>query len=703
MTTKNNKDLLSALERDAGHRADFRSQSIKVGSVYTMNYSLATIAVYDYDREAAGGLPRGGFLIAAKQKGDSRFILLRILKEARLPNAITNDQIRQQGVESTSNENSWAEALDPWMRDRVSLHGIECRILGTFTADTNGDYKYAEDTDNYYAVHELMVWKPDQKTLELIVNYRHRHNAISITSGRSKIGQTRFAAAEGSNAARADVLLDPTDLLRRRTVYLGMSRSGKSNAMKITAERIYKMREKNKDYRVGQLIFDPNGEYAQDNEQDGKGLHKIHQALGLARAEEVETYGLYKPDSDPERTIMKINFFGDSFPITWGQEAVEQALDQMLAGRVIIQGIMSDETARYTTAFRDADINIPATVISSKGAQIRYRRAVLVYQTALAAADFEPPKWKPSVKELFSKEFIDALKTEQNQKSENQSVYNRAALVLGEAKSKHNGLIEWRALETVFSALNQFIYDKNSYYNAFEEEYIRTPSSGEHWADPRLKSLLRIFETSNGPRSFQRVREQHSPDTTADFAAKVVDDLRQGKLVIVDQSTGDPKQNLHAAERIMWKVFNTQQESFRASANSASEEQNKHILVYLEEAHNLLPRAGSNKDNNLRSVWARSAKEGSKMNIGMILATQAPSSIMPEILSETDNWILAYLNSENERRIIAGYMDFEDFLEQIGRVSEPGFVRLRTLSLAYTVPIQFDKFELRIPEESEEG
>ena len=44
------------------------------------------------------------------------------------------------------------------------------------------------------------------------------------------------------------------------------------------------------------------------------------------------------------------------------------------------------------------------------------------------------------------------------------------------------------------------------------------------------------------------------------------------------------------------------------------------------------------------------------MNIGMVLATQAPSSIMPEILSETDNWILAYLNSENERKVISGHM-----------------------------------------------
>ena len=211
-----------------------------------------------------------------------------------------------------------------------------------------------------------------------------------------------------------------------------------------------------------------------------------------------------------------------------------------------------------------------------------------------------------------------------------------------------------------------------------------------------------IFQTQNGPRSFQGVRDQHDPSSRLDYAESVVSDLNAGKLVIVDQSTGDPAMNQRAAERIMWRVFQTQQNKFRNAA-TAGDDGNPlpGILIYLEEAHNLLPRVGA--ADVLRTVWARAAKEGSKMNIGMVLATQAPSSIMPEILSETDNWILAYLNSQNERRVIAGYMDFEDFLEQIGKVSEPGFVRVRTLSLAYTVPVQFERFRLDLPDSTGDG
>jgi len=114
--------------------------------------------------------------------------------------------------------------------------------------------------------------------------------------------------------------------------------------------------------------------------------------------------------------------------------------------------------------------------------------------------------------------------------------------------------------------------------------------------------------------------------------------------------------------------------------------------VYVEEAHNLLPRSGSR--DVLSTVWARAAKEGGKMNLGVVLATQAPSSVLPEILSETDNWFISHLNSDNEARVVERYLDFRDFIPQIRRVSEPGFIRLRTLSSGYTVPVQLDRFLL---------
>ena len=686
----------------------FRERARQVGAVYTISYSSAIVAVYDYDREQAGGLPKSAFLLAAKPNGDESFILLRIQREARLPAAAANDQTRQESIEDAGNQEPWSERLSDWMKDKMSLHGLECSVLGTFIDEGNGTYRYAEDIDNYYAVSQLMTWKPDAKTLDLIVNHQHRTNDIPIAKTATKIGRTRFAAAEPAHGTKVDFKIDPTDIMKRRTVYFGMSRSGKSNGIKIVAQSIYKLRQGNTKHRIGQIIFDLSGEYAQDNYQDGKGLHRVHETISLPKKPEVATYGLIPVPWDPDRKVMKLNFFGDPIPKSWqtarDTQTVEQALDQMLAGKEIIKGIMANETARYTTAFRDVDLAVEPNCAGNVGAQTRYYRAVLAYRTALASAGLQIPHWGPSIRgpaqySLFSNDLITAMKALNNTNSDNQTDYHQAATIL-EASKNAQFSITWDQLATVFTAISRFIDDKKSFFSTFEQNYISSSSSHESWADPRFRAVLRIFESRNGPRAFQVAQEQHDPNTSNDFAEAVVNDLQQGKLVIVDQSAGDPEQNKAAAERVMWRIFRSQQERFRSlvaqhdptKPPDESQATKGHIIVYIEEAHNLLPRA--NARDNLTSVWARAAKEGSKLNIGMVLATQAPSSVMPEILSETDNWVLSYLNSDSERRVVAGYMDFADFIEQIGKVSEQGFVRIRTLSQAYTVPVQLDRFQI---------
>ena len=695
-STSQPNSLLGSLSEGAGASTQdpmaFRDRAVRVGSVYTISYSSAIVAIYDHDREEAGGLPKSMFLLAAKAVGDGSFILLRIQKEARLPSAAANDIARQQGVESSGNEESWSDRLDPWMRDQLSLHALECSVLGTFMDQGNGSFKYAEDIDNYYAVHQLMVWKPDPQTLDIVVNHRHRSNGIPIEA-TTEIGETRFAASERSTAVKSTFRLNPTDIMKRRTAYFGMSRSGKSNGLKVVASSVYRLREDDPTQnRVGQLIFDLSGEYAQDNPQDGKALHKIHEELGLERDLEVATYGLFEVDWDKPRKIMKLNFFGEAFPGQWNTQAVEGALDQLLAGRQIVQSILAEQSSLYIRSFRDADLSVPTALTGDHGGQVRYKLAILAYQTALVASGLTPPNWSPSIAGLFGdKTIIKAMSAEMNPLTDRKNDYHQANTILKRAKK--NKTITWAQLATVFSALDSFVNDHKSNYDTFAQDYITSSSSGSEWADPRLKAIISIFRYPNGPRTFQTAQEQHSPNTTVDFAEDVVNDLRQGKLVIIDQSSGDPEQNQAAAERVMWRIFRTQQDLFRRrfTVNPGQTETTQdHIIVYIEEAHNLLPRA--NAADNLSTVWARSAKEGSKLNLGMVLATQAPSSIMPEILSETDNWIISYLNSENERRVVAGYMDFSDFLEQIGKVSEQGFVRIRTLSQAYTVPVQLEKF-----------
>ena len=547
----------------------FRERARMIGAVYTISYTDAIVAVYDYDREQAGGLPKSTFLMAAKPEGDETFVLLRIQKEARLPSAAANDQTRQESIEDSGNQGHWSDKMPDWVRDKMSLHGLECSVLGTFISGPDGSYRYAEDIDNYYAVNQLMVWKPDAVSLDLIVNHQHRSNDIPVGRKEAKIGRTRFAAAEPSDSTKADFRINPTDIMKRRTAYFGMSRSGKSNGLKIVAENIYRIREDNPAHRVGQIIFDLSGEYAQDNYQDGRGLHRVHETLGWPRKPEVATYGLIPVPWDPDRKVMKLNFFGDPFPTTWTTESVEDALEQLTAGRVIVNDIMQHEQNRYTTAFRDVDLSVPQNAMGDRGAQVRYQRVILAYQTALAAASLTPPR-PPSLQvrggtgSLLGKEITEHLELNKNANSENKTEYHQAAEILKRANTGQ-GKISWEQLQTVFTVLDKFVRDSKSGYQAFENGYISRPGgSGEPWADQRLKAIISIFRTPNGPRTFQIAHEQHDPNTTNDFAESVVEDLREGKLVIIDQSAGDPEQNQAAAERVMWRIFRSQQERFRS-------------------------------------------------------------------------------------------------------------------------------------------
>ena len=48
----------------------------------------------------------------------------------------------------------------------------------------------------------------------------------------------------------------------------GMTRTGKSNTTKIVLKTIFELRWQPAALRIGQVIFDPNGEYANENTKD---------------------------------------------------------------------------------------------------------------------------------------------------------------------------------------------------------------------------------------------------------------------------------------------------------------------------------------------------------------------------------------------------------------------------------------------------
>ena len=708
-------DLLSGItheaeqsrSKEAGRQlASYLEADFNIGELLSINYQDAQVLVHDYHRRKVRGLPHGSFLVASRMSlnadqalpaddEEAALVLLRIVGDYQLPNARQMEDYRfQAGMRATDSVETWdhPNRVDEWTKNNLSYGGYKCRVLGTFrmkeTSDGTYVFAFGADLVNYYSGRGMKVYKPVGQLLSNIVNFQKTVGASEFgDAGRLRVGRVRFAASEigvDETLDNVPVEVDPTDFVSRRTFYGGMSRGGKSNAMKITAKAVYLLRQRSGSARVGQLIFDPNGEYANANIQDGGSIRSIHEAIaGSNYNDEIATFGLNEHPNDPNRKIVKINFYG-ARPSNWGDAGtVREALDQLVVGKQIIATTLGEAGEKYILAFRDADIVVPDD-LSSRGDQIRLRREVQVYRGILSAAGFAPPSGTVDIRGLFSRDLRTAMQNNRCD-GDNQTNIAAAATIFG------NDSVSWGDFADALRGLLSFMDERDSGWTDFDRSY-RDNHDGRPWDRGTINNLLQIFKYSNGVRSFMGLTRQHSASSTTDYAQEVVRDLRLGKLVIFDQSTGDPDQNVAAAERILWAIFNRQKADFvEPSVDEIGEiVPPPPVMVYLEEAHNLLPAAGGKDD--LRSIWARTAKEGSKYRIGMVLATQEPSSVMPAILKNTDNWFVAHLNNTDEVRSLSKFYDFEDYAHQIKSISDPGFVRMRTLSNPFTIPVQIDLF-----------
>jgi hypothetical protein len=612
------------------------------GRPFYFDYTRVKLLVNDKWKSNVAGIPAGAFLLCAYDNEPTvdEMVLVRVLGPTPLPT--DSDVIAsmvdyyKESVPAGAGPNA---KLDSFTRYEFQFSGLECRVLGTFYRDAQGTTVFGADVDSFYSSHNYSVYKPCGKVLEYIVNFREGEG-IPGGQDQVRLGQVRYSASRRHpDKDPAPVFVSALDFVGKRTALFGMTRTGKSNTVKKIIEATVDLSEKGgvvdrEDLKpVGQIIFDVNGEYANANRQDaGTAIFELFR-------ERTERYSL---EDKTGFKVMKLNFHTD-----------------LEAGFGMLNSLLALEDADYVRSFLAADLAPPEDP-EDRSAGTRWERLIAAYRVCLHLAGFRTSGNErlrfPGAKEL----------------------------------NKLAGDLDPSAGLTPDDAARWFTVVWENYET--DPFFTEKKAKGKEWADEGLKAMMVMLTKKTKPKGASNVsgfkkleplRKYHTPTVTGSFEVDIVSTLRDGKLVIIDLSQGDPVVQATYSERICRRIFND------AMTRFVSNDLANYIQMYFEEAHNLFPKK---EDKDLRQIYNRIAKEGAKLRLGLVYATQEPSSISGNVLKNTQNWFVSHLNNRDELREVEKYYDFEDFADSLRQTADRGFIRMKTYSNSFTVPVQIDRF-----------
>ncbi len=634
-----------------------------IGWIYSLNYEQACILTNDLWKHQARGIPHNCFLVATSFDPDNysstpdedrEVILLRVNGSCKLPQ---DDDIVRTKIDHCQQQPGAfnGKEVDAITLNQMQFGGLECRVLGTFYTADNVLW-LGSDLESFASSSRLRAYRPRKEALNIIANYVdpiRRQKAIDEATalGIKKsiapfpIGTVRYtstARLHRQENENVKVEVQPSDFLARRTAVFGMTRTGKSNMIKQMVAVVKRIADQG-ETKIGQIIFDINGEYANANAQDKGSIADVFPKDTVR----------YRMLPAPGFLPLQNNFY-----------------TQISEGFTLLAEIVAErkrDTSNDLKFFFGTSFDRP-----EEGAFDEIRKwsiRVAAYRALLFKAGYPAPA---------------NLKCRFKANEKVRQAVNAAAGRELPDPAENGGLTIEDCVEWFLAARKATRPTGNTPRNAPPVSNAVTD-----WLEDDVKAMLNLLAQRNdqdlpynGYKTLADAKSFHSPDREGDVGREIYSNLTSGKIVILDLTVGRPSLRQRLTENIAKHVFGTSMQTFIDGAVPPN------ILMYVEEAHNLIGRTA-----NLDETWPRIAKEGAKYKIGLVYATQEVSAMHPNILANTENWFITHLNNEKEISELSRFYDFEDFSQSLIRAQDVGFARVKTLSSPYVIPVQIDKFD----------
>lgn len=512
-------------------------------------------------------------------------------------------------------------------------------IFGMYYEDATASsgMRFSGDIGTISSTYQYAVFSPSIEIFNWILN------GGSVSSQLINFGVLRESETNHYLHEPHPVYLSMLDIRGKRSAMFGKTRLGKSNVVKLLVQGMLDVTAQ--DQSVGQLIFDVNGEYANDNVQDGG-------SLASSYADRCLVYFLSKRNVNGSGKLLRFNLYERT---ELALEVIQQLLPSEISNSEYVRNLLS---CRLPALERDPCMNEERAA--------RLLRRIHMFWTILDDAGFEYNEERLLIilsdlgfKTLFNPCFHHSLRL-----AAYQAIEGRIAPPT--PKTFRDMCVEMTVIAK------------------FSIQFSNDPSliRAEGYVFDLEESIMARFlvpNSTDGPFVLRPCLPFHSPHSD-NFIDEILLALDNGKTVIVDLGSANEKIIRYFAKTLSVAVFQAQEVKFVSNSLNGH-----YVQIYFEEAHMIFPP----NSGNVIDVYSRFAKEGAKFNIGIVYSTQSPSTVNHDLLAQTENFFIGHLSSDREVATLASVQyAFKGREDEIMRSRSPGYMRMLSYSNRFVIPIQ---------------